>query len=102
MSEEDNASDSGLYDHTVPKPKNAGLAVLASFLFLGGGQLVKGHYRRFLAIWGAFIALLVIVLGGGFLLCPPGSAAGEYIPTVGAIGYALIWFYQLWDAATHR
>jgi hypothetical protein len=29
------------YDYTVPKPKHGGLAILASLLFLGGGQLVR-------------------------------------------------------------
>jgi len=49
------------YDHTIPKPKRSGLAILASLLFLGGGQLVKGHFRRFLAMWGIVAVTVVAV-----------------------------------------
>ena len=85
------------YDHSVPKPRNAGGAALASLLFLGGGQLVKGHLRRFLAIWGIFIALIAATIGG-YVLAPPGSALGDWILRGGSVGLGLLWCYQLWDA----
>jgi hypothetical protein len=94
------APDSEVYDHAVPKSKKAGVALLASVLFVGGGQLVKGHYWRFLAIWGTLIGLLVAILGGGALLFPQGSALHDYVPKAAGIGYGLVWAYQLWDAVT--
>jgi hypothetical protein len=88
-----------VYDHTVPKPKRAGLALLASWFFFGGGQLVKGHYRRFFALWGILVGLL-----GLFLLntaiWEPGSTVLSVTSISSVVGIGVLWVYQLWDAVT--
>src|SRR4029079_11436946 len=88
-----------LYDHQVRKPKNIGLAFVASALFWGGGQLVKGHFKRFVVLWGLLLA--TIFLGVVALsVFDTGSSAAEIAKyaLIGAIG--LLWFYQVWDAVT--
>jgi hypothetical protein len=99
VSDADADADPVVYDHTVPKPKNAGLAILASLFFFGGGQLVKGHFRRFFALWGIFVGLLVVA-GGAAALSSPEFQAPRWISTAAVVGIGVLWFYQLWDAAT--
>jgi hypothetical protein len=48
------------YDHTVPKPKHGGLPILESLLFLGGGQLVKNHFRRLFGRLWAHLDLFAV------------------------------------------
>ena len=86
------------YDHTFPKPKNGGRAILASLLIVGGGQLVKGHFRRVLAMWGILAATVVTVPLVASLIDP---ATNTYSLTGATFktAYAIIWIYQVWDAA---
>ena len=88
-----------VYSHTVPKPKRAGLAALASLLFMGGGQLVKGHFRRFLALWGILVGAVAIFLGAVIVLVPSADTASLTRSSL-AVTYSLLWVYSLWDAVT--
>jgi len=96
-----NAEDSSaeVYDHQVRKPAGAGIALVASWIFFGGGQLLKGHFKRFFVLWG----ILVGLVGIGFLLSAflgPDSPAREVATIVLAIALGLLWCYQVWDAFT--
>ena len=95
--EDDPAFDVPVYDHVVAKPQNGGLAILASLLFLGGGQLVKGHYRRFFALWGVLIGLGALTIGLALLL--PKSVGGTWFPVAAGVAFGCLWIYQLFDAA---
>jgi hypothetical protein len=98
MDKEDAVLPAEEYDHSVPKASGVGLAILASLVFLGGGQLVKGHYRRFFTMWGVLATTVVAVPLAVSLLRPEANTAAIAGGTAG-IAYGLIWIYQLWDAA---
>src|SRR5687767_14802952 len=90
-----------VYDHSFPKPKRAGLAALASLLFMGGGQLVKGHFRRFLALWGILVGAVAVFLGAVILLVPSADTASLTGSSIG-VAYSVLWVYSLWDAVTRQ
>jgi hypothetical protein len=80
-----------LYDHTVAAPKRRGLILLVGLLFMGGAQLVKRDWKRFLGLWALFIGLIAI----GIVLRPVGV-----LLQILTVGCALVWAYALWDAVT--
>jgi hypothetical protein len=94
-----NSSDTELYDHQVPKPAQIGLVLLMALLFFGGGQVVKGHWRRFFGLWAILIASLALTLVLGLMLTD--ETGRDVIPVVLAGAYAVVWFCQVWDAITH-
>lgn len=87
-----------IYDHAGPK--GLGLAAVASLFFFAGGQLVKGKFRRALALW-ACLAGVAVIMGVGASLTEPGSTARDVVlfPAIGAVG--LLWIYQWWDAVSN-
>ncbi len=86
-----------LYDHAVKAPAGAGMAVLASFVLFGAGQLLKGHFKRFFVLWGILGGLIgLLVLSS--LVTEPGSAASGLSLLVIGIAMFFLWCYQLWDA----
>jgi hypothetical protein len=93
--------DSGaeLYDHEVKAPEGAGVAFVASFVFFGAGQLLKGHVKRFFALWGILVGLVGLLE----LLCTltePESAARGLSAIVIGLAIFLLWCYQLYDAVS--
>ena len=86
------------YYHSVPKHPRVGTAILVSFLFLGGGQLVKGQARRFVGLW-IFVLLSAAAIVGVTMLIRP--SVDTYNLSMGALKlmYSLTWIYAIFDAA---
>lgn len=98
MEPETENSSPELYDHSVAKPKHAALALAASFVFMGLGQLVKGHFKRFFGYW------LALALSFGLLLLLallfPQMETTRLTPAWLSVSYAVLWTHSMWDAVT--
>jgi hypothetical protein len=86
-----------VYDHEVKAPKGAGIAFIASLIFFGAGQLLKGHFKRFFVLWGILLGLFGIeaLLS---MVTEPGSAASVLSGVVFGVTVFILYCYQLWDA----
>ena len=81
------------YDHTVRKPKNAGLAMVFGLIIPGAGQFIKGHFARAAAIW----ALVTLGILGSRVAAGLGEVS---LSAIFKIVIGLIWIYSLWDAVS--
>jgi hypothetical protein len=88
-----------VYDHQVRTPAGAGIALVASWIFFGGGQLLKGHYKRFLVLWAILAGLIGAMIFVSRIFGPE-SPGREVTTYVGGAAVVLLWFYQVWDAFT--
>jgi len=74
--------------------------MLVSFLFFGGGQLLKRQFKRFFAMWALLIG--VVAVGGliGWIVRRDTTAASvAFNATV--VGVFAVWLYQIVDALVH-
>ena len=81
------------YDHTVRKPKHAGLALVFALIIPGAGQFIKGHFARAAVIWG------LVTLGIVGSRVADGLGAVSWSATF-KIVIGIIWMYSLWDAVS--
>ena len=86
------------YDHAVRKHPRLWLAIVASVLVLGGGQVVKGHYKTCIVFW------LIAVLGTAGILAAvivlrPTANTYELTAIVWKAMYAVLWIVGLLDTA---
>jgi di/tricarboxylate transporter len=86
-----------IYYHEVKRPEGAVIAFIASFIFFGAGQLLKGHFKRFFVLWGILLGL-VGLLAMSSLVSEPGSAVRVLSGVVVGIAMFLLYCYQLLDA----
>jgi hypothetical protein len=97
MLEPPSTSPTEVYDHTVPGQHRGGVAMLASFFFFGGGQLVKRQFRRFLTLWAILIAVVAFELTVAWML-------PEYLTLMirgSIVSVVVLWLFQILDALTH-
>ncbi len=86
-----------VYYHEVKRPEGAVIAFIASLVFFGAGQLLKGHFKRFFVLWGLFLGLAgLLVLSS--MVTDAESAAGIVAWVVIGFAMFLLYCYQLLDA----
>ena len=83
------------YEHAAPR---LGGYAFASLMFFGLGQLLKGHLRMFLILWGIVIASVAGIIGT--LAVFGGDSPFRYAAVPFFVLLGGVWLYQLWDAMT--